>query len=86
MDWTEVLKRVLNMESEQIEKIAETFAKGNPILLKGTDRGNGRDYFVEVVPIVAPHCKTCQCLRVDAELPAHPAHPEIKRGKSWHHG
>lgn len=33
-----------------------------------------------------PHCKTCQCARVEAEMPTHPAHPEIKRGKSWHHG
>lgn len=32
------------------------------------------------------HCPTCQCPRTTAEMPSHPAHPEIKRGKSWHHG
>lgn len=83
MDWKEALERVLNMESGEIEKIADTFTKGNPILLKGTDRGNGRDFFVEVVPIVAPHCKTCQCNRIDAPMPLDPSGNPRKR--SWHH-
>jgi hypothetical protein len=32
------------------------------------------------------HCATCRCWTLHPEMPSHPAHPEIKRTRSWHHG
>lgn len=88
MDWKEALETVLKLEEAQITMIAEAFMSDRPVLLRGITRNTAGDpqRFIEVVPIVPPHCKTCQCVRVDAPMPTHPAHPEIRRGKSWHHG
>ena len=49
-----------------------------------------RGVFVEVVKESdlkkEPHCSTCQCNRVHAEMPTHPLDPKVKRSRSWHHG
>jgi hypothetical protein len=88
MDWKEAIETVLKLEEAQITLIAEAFLNDRPVLLRGITRNTAGSpqRFIEVVPIVAPHCKTCQCVRVDAEMPSHPGHPEVKRTKSWHHG
>ena len=43
-------------------------------------------YQIEVLGRTDGHCTTCQCKNIADDRPAHPAHPEIKREKPWHHG
>lgn len=84
MDWKEVLEKTI--PESLVEKVAEAFMQGRPVTIRGVDRGNGRDFFIEVVPFNEQHCATCQCPSIHSEMPTHPVEKNVKRSKSWHHG